>query len=256
MFIFEILFGCSVFSDTKETKKGKKPDGIKRIWFNGEREEWVWMVDDEVVVFKKNKKESDEKEKNTIMSDQALADEIIPGAIIESANEKITFYKLPEKKEIKELQSVCKSLSKKTNVKHASSVFYPGFRNPESRMALTGEIIVHFKSTQTNENLDEFAKKYGLKLIRSFDFSPNTYLFDARLAEDSLDLANKIHKSGEVKYAYPNWLRSYSLDTVKKNNNDKEYDKQQVNKSTFSNEDEKRTKLNKIHRKYLPKKER
>ncbi|MCP4202810.1 MAG: hypothetical protein GY769_12860, partial [bacterium] len=30
--------------------KGERPQGTKREWYNGDREEWVWVVGDEIAV--------------------------------------------------------------------------------------------------------------------------------------------------------------------------------------------------------------
>ena len=58
------------------------------------------------------------------------------------------------------------------------------------------------------DDLARFARKYGVVLLRPMGALPNTYLFDARAATDSLALANVIFEAGQVALAQPNWIQS------------------------------------------------
>jgi kexin len=81
-------------------------------------------------------------------------------------------------------------------------------------MALTGEIIVHFKPDWNENRIAEWAKNMDLEIIKSFPFSPNTYLFKAGPNLKSLEIANQIYISGEVIYAYPNWWKAMNTRAI------------------------------------------
>lgn len=91
----------------------------------------------------------------------------------------------------------------------ASPVFYPqGRKIPETRMALTGEIIVRFDAAPTVAELEAVEKNFGLALVRSI--APTTFLYQAATPWQSLEKANALQQSGMVGEATPHWYRAMS----------------------------------------------
>ncbi len=190
--------------------KGEPPQGTKREWYNGDREEWVWVVGDEIAVLHDMQTTKALSAPNRAQAINGAVTAVIPGAKVAQANEAVTFYTLPRVQTAETMLEARRRLHEQSAIKYTSPVGYPGARSAESRMALTGEIIVHFKTSPSNSELGAFADKHGIHLLQGYSFSTEIFLFDARGADDCLALANKIHLSGAVRYAYPNWLRSYA----------------------------------------------
>jgi hypothetical protein len=185
-----------------------------RSWHDGKRWRTVWMANDEIAVFHEYQEnqyvEGGIDRRSFAM---ALAEKAISGAIVEKTTGSVTYYKMPEVGTSESIATLINDLKIRPGVQHSSPVFYPGTTKSENRMALTGEIIVGFKETQTEQSLESFATRYGIFLLKRFRSSPNSALFDGRNTDeqDTIALSNRIFFSGEVTHAYPNWLREIPL---------------------------------------------
>jgi subtilisin-like proprotein convertase family protein len=178
------------------------PGGANFIWYNGDRIEHVWLAWDEAVIF------PGASSQKTFHEDlRAAVPSHWPEAQIVDENEARAFLEVPAEKDLL-LHETRLARFDQTSGLRSYPVFYPGYRDSRTRMALTGEIIVHFKPAWDIEQIDSWAERYGLVRLRTFSFSPNTFLFQAGEGFRSLRVANEICLSGEVLYAYPNWLRT------------------------------------------------
>lgn len=173
---------------------------IERVWYEGQDARKVWMAPDEMaVVF-------DTKEL-TRAEAQSRFEQAAPQATLIKQDGPVAYYKLPADQSPRREASAAR---REPGVHHASPVFYQNPRDPRSAMALSGEIIVGFQTAPTAQAIDQFAKRFGLTFVQALSYAPNTFIFDARSAGDSLDLANTIRTSAGVAAAYPNWIRSLS----------------------------------------------
>lgn len=133
--------------------------------------------------------------------------QLYPQAIIIAKNNTVICLKIPEPIVRKEIARELARLRSMHDVRQASPVFYRGKqRRPETRMVLTGEIIVQFPSEHTAGRITSIEKTYALERLRSYDFSKNTFLYGAGDPLNSVDVANRLYESGQVNYAYPHWL--------------------------------------------------
>lgn len=90
-----------------------------------------------------------------------------------------------------------------------SPVFYPqGQKIPETRMALTGEIIVRFEAAPSVAELEAVEKDFGLTLVRTI--TATAFLYQAATPWQSLEKANALQESGMVGEATPHWYRTMS----------------------------------------------
>ena len=214
-----LSLAVSASAQAASNGKHQEPEGTKCVWHNGDREEWVWMVKDEIAVFHDIHAAPVTSAAAGVADATARAQAVhaavqtaAPGATVEHETEAVTFYKLPPLQVLTNAASLRKELQGQPGIAFTAPVFYPGVRNPKARMAPTGEIVIHFKAPPTDDELRAFAARYGVQVLHRFEFSPQIYLVDARAAEDCLALANEIRLNGAVKYAYPNWLRMYALE--------------------------------------------
>ncbi|UCF90644.1 MAG: DUF4214 domain-containing protein [Desulfobacterales bacterium] len=170
-------------------------------WYERDAKKQARMALDEVAVFPS-------KGKAANLSGDLWVKGIHPQAEITERNDFIIFLKLPEplkERQILEKSAAVKSLN---GVQQASPVFYTTTqRTPDSRLVLTGEIIVQFPKDLAESDILAIEKNYGLKRNRSVAFAANTFLYQAGDPLQSLAVANDLYESGTVNYAYPNWYR-------------------------------------------------
>lgn len=164
-------------------------------WKDGKKKEHAYASLDEVAIFRDGKN-ADE-----------MAKSFDPGAKVIKDYEYLIIVSLPNQMKSKDLDDKIVKYNKDTGNK-ADLVFYKKSKKEElSRMALTGEIIVHFKQDWDENRITEWAKTKSIEIIQKYPFSSNTYLFKVGPGLQSLDLANQIYLSGDVIYSYPNWWK-------------------------------------------------
>ena len=171
-------------------------------WYEGEVKKQAWMATVEIAVFPVKGERAD-------LNESDLVQRFHPKAVITESNSFVIFLKAPEpvgKDFVLNRLSPVRSLQK---VKQSSPVFYTSRnKHPETRIVLTGEIIVQFPSEFTESQIVTIENEYSLERLKTFVFSKNAYLYRAGGdALKSLKVANNLYESGRVIYAYPNWLR-------------------------------------------------
>ncbi|MDR4503737.1 MAG: S8 family serine peptidase [Candidatus Scalindua sp.] len=178
-------------------------------WYNGDRQMRVWLALDEIAIFHDQTREQSTKElKNTVQS-------LYPNAKTVETNTFVSRIRFQQQFKNVENEAKLSVLKIKTGARYVSPVFYPNpQKKPSTWMALTGEIIVHFNPDWDSGKITAWAKNYGLRLIKKFDFTPDAYLFASDAGMDSLKQANKIYVSGEVLYSYPNWLETLAIQAI------------------------------------------
>ncbi len=177
----------------------QQPASDQKVWYEGSRVHRLTMAADGVaVVF-------EAADHAPIRADAAnrLA-QSTSGLVLQEQKGAVAFFKLSAGETPVER---ARALRAQPGVRHASPVFYEG-GNERRAMALSGRIIVGFKRRMDAATLADFASRHGITLVKQLDFSPDTFVFDARQAADSLALANAIYRSGEAGCAYPDWIRA------------------------------------------------
>ncbi|MBI1872591.1 MAG: hypothetical protein HYS05_01720 [Acidobacteria bacterium] len=182
---------------------------IERVWYEGQSGRRVWMAPDEMaIVF-------DATVFDAIVVDakgpsrreaQTRFERTAPQAKLMRQDGPVAYYKLPPDQSPRREAVAAR---REPGVRHAGPVFYQNPNNPRSAMALSGDIIVSFHTAPSAQALEHLAKRYGLTFVQALSYAPNTFIFDARSASDSLDLANTIRTSEGVAGAHPNWIRSF-----------------------------------------------
>ncbi len=177
-------------------------------WYEREVRKRAWMALDEVAVFPK-------KGEGAKLNRDLFIQHLHPRAVIGQRNNLLIYLKTPERMERKAiLERIC-SLRGLDGVRQASPVFYTDKkRHPATRLVLTGEIIVQFPNEFPESKIATIEKQYGLERLKPFPFTQNTFLYLAGEPLLSLKVANDLYQSGQVNYAYPNWLRSRSKRAV------------------------------------------
>lgn len=167
----------------------------KHEWNDGKRNEKIFASLDEVAIFRNGK------------NAEELAKSFDPDATIVKDYEYLVIIHLPKSMKSKDLDDKIVKYNKDTG-NRADFVFYKkGKKEEQSKMVLTGEIIVHFKQDWDENRIKDWTKSKNIEIIKKFSFSPNTYLIEVDQGLKSLDVANQIYSSGDVIYSYPNWWK-------------------------------------------------
>jgi len=207
MFVIFIVF-FAMYPVAKAQEKADKVDMAldqsgTYLWYKGDRPMEVYLALDEVAIFQDSSRKLTAAEIETMLQDNS------PQARITKANDFVIYLTIPSEGNKTRLTEKLSLFKEELGSRAGSPVFYPGPRkNSESRMALTGEIIIHFASDWDKKTITSWANVRGLTIIKNFSFSPQTYLISGPEGLESLNLANEIYLSGEVVYAYPNWLKT------------------------------------------------
>lgn len=207
-----ILFVIVVISNVaypsnNSSKKIIIPQGIQTFWYNSGIKETVWIFPEEIAIFL-NKKTKISKEK--IHKIAKLFDQ--EGILLKGSNKFVIFTQNKSSKKFSELANIKKQ---NPEIEEISPIFYEGgVKDSSKRMALTGEVIIHFHPGWDLNRINSFISRYNLIYLEKLDLSPDTYLFKAQSALESLEVANEIQESDEVIYAYPNWLKSMSKKSI------------------------------------------
>ena len=147
---FSILPGIFAQIEAKELPQS---EGQEFVWYNGDRSEKVWLDMEEVAVFPVPSSKRTFRE--DVRSNLPVFD---PKAEIIDENEFRVFLKIPPERDLASHESRIEKFNRLTGLR-SYPVFYPGRKDPEARMALTGEIIVHFRPERRDEEIDAWAKK-------------------------------------------------------------------------------------------------
>jgi hypothetical protein len=78
-------------------------------------------------------------------------------------------------------------------------------------MVPTGKIVVQFQKALSCEDVQEFAKSYGLLYLKTNEFAPNQVYFGSRNKEDYLpDMIARLQSDSRVIFAVPETMARYS----------------------------------------------
>jgi len=188
--------------------ESKRADQPPVFWYEGKIRKQAWMALDEMA-FVPRETGLSRVEKETI------ARRIHPGASVTGVSGLMVYSSLPGSTGRDQVVRMSSGSLDNQNIALASPVFYTAEgRDPADRMVLTGEIIVRFPKEYTDKDVRGIELEYGLLMVKTFSYAPNTFLYRVNDPLASLDTANALHESQRVNFAYPNWIRSRSVRAV------------------------------------------
>ncbi len=193
--LWALGFLLACFAMSESYSKGldsQQPKGSPIVWYDGPREQSVWMSGHEVVEFSRASTAQPGKALKAL-APQAKLKKVIGGARIWS----IEVAAVP----------TLKSLSASSNGGNYSPVFHRGFSLNGPRMALPGNIIVTFKPDWSREQIDAWAGLRQLQVLQQLPTGANIFVIKTDAGMTGLELANELYRSGEVLSATPNWWR-------------------------------------------------
>lgn len=92
-----------------------------------------------------------------------------------------------------------------------SPVFRDSAQAEGTMRALPGGVLLRFRANQGPSDRQSLATKHGLRMIREIGSAGRLWLVQAGPGLESLDLANRLHESGDFESASPNWWQHRTL---------------------------------------------
>ena len=208
LLLFDVLlfFTCAPgwAGNTEALKKAAFMADQKIYWYERGIKKYSWMATDEFALFL-------EKKKKIEKSFASRLNQHFPDALETKKNSFVRFLKTRSfvgKKRFMERLDKAQGLP---GIHQISPVFYRSpSKKTDEQMVLSGEIIVQFPKSFTDTQIQAIEQVQGLKRLKLFDFTNNTFKYWVGHGLKSLNIANRLFESGKVKYAYPNWLRTRS----------------------------------------------
>lgn len=208
--IFVLLFLMGSVATTSLAAKQPKAvsadlENTASIWFEGNRKRSFWLSKTELLIYKAAAATT------SLQPARAAAIQLYPQAEIVSENGLFLHIKLPTADSHKQLSqfqirnTTDPSLSALSGVE---PVYYASKSATGGAYALTGQFIVHFKQSKSNAEANAWASANHTVLLKDLGHD-HAFLFSCPSGRGCIDFANKIYAGGkgEVKFAYPNWLK-------------------------------------------------
>ena len=192
------LFAASMAAAAKLSGKPSDPYLESIYWYDGQTRKFAWKVSDELAVFPV-------KGKSAQIDKGRLLQLFDPNCGVSRENDFVIFLRSPQPLAGALLRAKASAIKALANIRGTSPVFYTA--EQKGRMTLTGEIIIKFKGQYGEFEIRNIEQKYGLSRLKAYRFDGNAYLYQVEDVVASLDTANQLFESGQVVYAYPNWLR-------------------------------------------------
>jgi len=200
--LITLSFAVEGWADKKVISRHPSLDEAGIHWYERGIKKKAWQSMDEIAVFSREGRPIKEEMISQLRQH-------FPGSTLTRKNKYMTFLKTREFLKREKLSEKLGPIKSLKDVRQASPIFYRSVsKNPKSRMVLTGEIIVQFAARFSNKQILAIEKRYHLKRLNAFESAENTFRYWAGYSLKSLDVANRLFESGQVNYAYPNWLKS------------------------------------------------
>jgi hypothetical protein len=161
-------------------------------WYDGEREHTVWINPTLVAEFDPPSAEDKSALKQALPTARAL-----PGKGIGMRLWQLDGSTTPA------------GMSRSLNTAHPQGKYSPVLHDSPSAAsgmrALPGNIIVYLKPTWSETEVKAWLQARGLEVVKKLEIGSNIYILKTEPGLAALELANTLHRSGEVVAAFPDW---------------------------------------------------
>jgi subtilisin family serine protease len=169
-------------------------------WYEGPVKKRAWMAPDEIALFTK-------REFPGRIDISEIRNRYQATAEIYEQNDFVTFVKGGQNLNPKSVGERLASMRDNDAIGFAGPVFYTSFeKDPKDRIVLTGKLIVRYQPDCKKHRIQALESEFGLSEKTSAGFKTDTFIYSLNDAFNVLNIANALHNSGEVLYAYPDRL--------------------------------------------------
>lgn len=195
MFFFPLFLNLGCAAESKDTLSKSVPLTQSYFWYDGDREQQVWLNPDIVAEF-----------------DPSPQGEIS----MKSSNSAARILPMKDKQAGIRLWQSGNAAGSIRNLKSAHptgkySVVLHDDPTSASRMrALPGNIIVYLDPKWNEAKIRNWLGEHKLEIVKRLAIGPNIYVLKTGPGLEAMEMANSLYRSHEVKAAFPDWWQSVS----------------------------------------------
>ena len=178
-------------TETKSTSSKSAPLTQAYTWFDGDREQQVWLNPGVVAEFN-----PDPMGESSVKSANAAA-RVLPTKHKQSA---VRLWQVDNAGGV-----ATRSLKASHPQGKYSAVLHDGPSSSGRMRALPGNIIVYLDPQWDEAAIHNWLTKRKLEVVKKLEIGPNIYVIKTGPGLEALDTANALYRSGEVKAAFPDW---------------------------------------------------
>lgn len=193
---FSLLLSAGCAAEPKSSMSKSSPLTQSYVWYDGDREQQVWLNPDVVAEFDPS------PQGESLMKSSSSAARIMP---MKRQQAGIRLWQSGNSAD-----NLVRSL-KSAHPKGKYSVMLHDDPTSEGRMrALPGNIIVYLDPQWDETSVSNWLKQRKLEVVKKLAIGPNIYVIKTGSGMEALEAANVLYQSGEVKAAFPDWWQSVS----------------------------------------------
>ena len=161
------------------------------VWHDGEREHWVWMNPGLVAELGPSPQGAARLSQATVLADS------------NAGSEHIRYWKMDRGMTS---EQALQQLAREPASGRYSPVLHDAPNGDGPIRLLPGNVVVVLDPGWTKDAVGQWIARRKLRVVSELPFAPNMLLLHTEAGLPALELANTLHRSGEVKAAFPDWL--------------------------------------------------
>ena len=191
---FVLSLNAVYAAETKNAVNESTPLTQVHIWYDGDREQQVWLNPRVVAEF----------DPSTQGEDSVKS--IDPSATVLPVKHKQHAIRLWQ------LDNTADGATRNLKTIHPqgkySAVLHDGPSSGGRMRALPGNIIVYLNPQWNKTAVNNWLSAHKLEIVKKLEIGPYIYVIKTGPGMEALDTANSLYRSGEVKAAFPDWWQA------------------------------------------------
>jgi hypothetical protein len=187
--ILSLNVACA--TESKKTMNKSTPLTQGYIWYDGDREQQVWLNPQIVAEF------NPDSEGERSMRSMYSSARILPTKHKQAS---VRFW---------QLDNIANTAIRNLKASHPqgkySAVVHDGPTSASRMRALPGNIIVYLNPQWDGAVANNWLSARQLEIVKKLEIGPNIYVIKTGPGLEALETANALYRSGEVKAAFPDW---------------------------------------------------
>ena len=188
---FVLSLNVAFATESKKTMNKSTPLSQAYVWYDGDREQQVWLNPGIVAEF--NPGPESKSRLKRAYSDARIAPTKHKQAVIR-------LWQLDNTAE-----TVIRSLKASHPAGKYSPVLHDGSTSAGRKRALPGNVIVYLNPQWDQVAVNNWLSSRKLEMVKKLEIGPNIYVIKTGPGLEALETANALYRSGEVTAAFPDW---------------------------------------------------
>jgi len=188
---FALSLNVACAADLKKTMNKSTPLTQTYVWYDGEREQRVWLNPQVIAEFNPG------TEGASAMKSAYAGARVVPTKHKQAA---VRLWQLDSTAE-----TAIRSLKASHPQGSYSAVLHDAPVSTGRMRALPGNVIVYLNPQWNQAAVSNWLSARKLEIVKKLEIGPNIYVIKTGPGLEALETANALYRSGEVKAAFPDW---------------------------------------------------